>query len=160
MMGAKLTRGTQLLIIAIAMMHSTAHGTTRNSKLLVLTYVFGTFSGHQNNSNLLWLLNDSLKETGSHADLVVLTPDSKSDEELRSFHSRGINVEVVPDHLKSARSFSQQVLFRFTAWRHYINKHRSDYTHVFTTDGDVFVQLDPLKCLPQHRMLQASDVNW
>jgi hypothetical protein len=48
------------------------------------------------------------------------------------------------------------VLFRFTAWRQYLSVHKSEYTHVLTTDLDVFFQLDPLACMPQRPMLQVT----
>lgn len=123
-------------------------------RLLILTYAWGALL---ETDISVKLFAESLRETGSTADVVILTHDplAKSTSAWL-IQQHNFKVEMVPDVLMQTSTVSgDPVLFRFVAWNYYLKGRTSDYTHVMTTDLDVFFQADPLQCLPQIQALQV-----
>lgn len=128
------------------------------NRLLILSYAWGAFQ----HSDMLHLFVESLRATGSDADVVVMVPELLANTSIIPSTLVGVQVVEVPKALQALAQASggqEHVLIRFTAWRHYVSAHRSEYTHVLTTDMDVFFQQDPLKCMPQAPMLQLTEEN-
>lgn len=127
-------------------------------RLLILTYAWG---GLQETDINVQLYTESLRETGSTADVVILTHDPLVNSTATwLLQQHKFKVEMVPDVVVQTSTVSgDPVLFRFVAWNYYLKRHRSNYTHVMTTDMDVFFQADPLHCLPQIQALQVFEEN-
>lgn len=83
-------------------------------------------------------------------------------DRLLTWQENRVEIQHVPAPLlSSSKTFREKLymLARFVAWDDYLHRLPRQYTHVMTTDMDVFFQQDPGSCFPAEPMIQAFEEN-